>query len=232
MTFSKTCSLFPVLGQTPSQLLFAGLGIDSLGWPPSPLVRLPTPPPPFPSGLSNESLTPLSNLQNPDTEPPSAMDVDDPAMDPDLEWETVPETLKDDDTFVHAVWDIVGSQWRVYKDGRTWHQRVTHLQENWGPIINNLTLAYLTWKYPSESLPKDAAPPPSPSLSAPPSSYDFEIECIDLYTLSSVTHIQHNADVKTVSEALVLNGYIGATLQSPSIAISLRTLELYRRMLE
>jgi hypothetical protein len=38
------------------------------------------------------------------------MDIDNPAMDPDLEWETVPETLKDDETFVHAVRDIVGSQ--------------------------------------------------------------------------------------------------------------------------
>ncbi|KAG1781486.1 hypothetical protein EV702DRAFT_1041995 [Suillus placidus] len=170
--------------------------------------------------LSNESLTLLSNLQNPGAEPTSAMDVDNPAMDPDLEWETVPETLKDDNTFVHAVRDIVGSQWR----------RVTHLQENWGPIIKDLTLAYVTWKYPSESPPKDAVVPPSPSLSASPSSYDFEIECIDLYTLSNTTRIQRNANVKTVSEALVLNGYIGATPQSPSIAISLRTLELYRRI--
>jgi hypothetical protein len=38
------------------------------------------------------------------------MDVGDPSMDPDLEWETVPETLKDNDTFMHAVRDIVGSQ--------------------------------------------------------------------------------------------------------------------------
>ncbi|KAG0703209.1 hypothetical protein DFH29DRAFT_998662 [Suillus ampliporus] len=45
-----------------------------------------------------------------------------------------------------------------------------------------------------------------------------------------MTHIWHNADVKTVSEALVLNGYIGATPQSPSTAISLLTLELYYRM--
>ncbi|KAG2158621.1 uncharacterized protein EDB93DRAFT_1245848 [Suillus bovinus] len=176
------------------------------------------------SGLSNKSLTLLSNLQNSDAEPTFAMDVDDPSMDPDLEWETVPEMLKDDDTFMHVVWDIVGSQWRVYKDGRTWCQRVTRLQENWAPIIKDLTLAYLAWKYPSESPPNNAVPPPPPPSS--PSSYDFDIECIDIYTLSNTTHIQRNASVKTASEALVLNGYIGATPQSPSIAISLRTLEL------
>ncbi|KAG2158579.1 uncharacterized protein EDB93DRAFT_1237923 [Suillus bovinus] len=170
----------------------------------------------------------LSNLQNSDAEPTFAMDVDDPSMDPDLEWETVPETLKDDDTFMHAVRDIVGSQWRVYKDGRTWHQHVTCLQENWAPIIKDLTLAYLAWKYPSESPPNNAVPPPPPPSS--PSSYDFDIECINIYTLSNTTHIQHNASVKTTSEALVLNGYIGATPRSPSIAISLHTLELYRRI--
>jgi hypothetical protein len=118
----------------------------------------------------------------------------------------------------------------VYKDGRTWRQRVTRLQENWAPIIKDLTQAYLTWKYPSDSPPNDATPPSSRSPSPSPSSYDFDIECIDLYTLSSETHIQRNTDVKTVSEALVLNGYIGATPQSPSIAISLRTLKLYRRI--
>ncbi|KAG1807731.1 hypothetical protein EV424DRAFT_1543713 [Suillus variegatus] len=180
------------------------------------------------SDLSNESLTLLSNLQNSNAEPTFAMDVDDPSMDPDLEWETVPETLKDDDTFMHAVQDIVGSQWRVYKDGRTWHQRVTRLQENWAPIIKDLTLAYLAWKYPLESPPNNAVLPPPPPSS--PSSYDFDIECIDIYTLSNTTHIQRNASVKTASEALVLNGYIGATPQSPSIAISLHTLELYRRI--
>ncbi|KAG1845332.1 hypothetical protein F4604DRAFT_1688780 [Suillus subluteus] len=67
------------------------------------------------SGLSDKSLTLLSNLQNPDAETTSVMDVDDPAMDPDLEWETVPETLKDDATFIHAVWDIVGSQIHLQK---------------------------------------------------------------------------------------------------------------------
>ncbi|KAG2120942.1 uncharacterized protein F5147DRAFT_741824 [Suillus discolor] len=67
-------------------------------------------------------------------------------------------------------------------------------------------------------------------MSPSPSSYDFEIECIDIYTLSNTTHIQCHTNVKTVSEALVLNSYIGATPESPSIAISLRTLELYYRI--
>ncbi|KAG1739621.1 hypothetical protein EDD22DRAFT_982276 [Suillus occidentalis] len=118
------------------------------------------------------------------------MDINNPAMDPDLEWEPVPETLKDDETFVHAVWDIVRSH--------------------------------------PDSPPNDVAPPSSPSPS--PSSYDFDIECIDLYMLSSETHIQRNTDVKTVSEALILNSYIGVTPQSPSIAISLHTLKLYSRI--
>ncbi|KAG0708173.1 hypothetical protein DFH29DRAFT_979487 [Suillus ampliporus] len=56
------------------------------------------------------------------------------------------------------------------------------------------------------------------------------IDVINIYTLQSTAVIRRQASVSTVSEALVLNGYVGASPLSPTIAMSLSTLELYRRI--
>ncbi|PPQ87110.1 hypothetical protein CVT24_010780, partial [Panaeolus cyanescens] len=70
--------------------------------------------------------------------------------------------------------------------------------------------------------------PPTPQSSEPsfPKLLPFDIRVIDLYTLASTATIPRRDDQIT-SVALVEAGYIGNSPISPSIAISLRTLELY-----
>ncbi|EIW84255.1 hypothetical protein CONPUDRAFT_49671 [Coniophora puteana RWD-64-598 SS2] len=53
---------------------------------------------------------------------------------------------------------------------------------------------------------------------------------INLYTLQTETRISRSEDVGTAHEALVLNGYVGTSPDSPSLAVSISTLELYRRI--
>jgi hypothetical protein len=58
-------------------------------------------------------------------------------------------------------------------------------------------------------------------------SWDFTIEVIDIFILSTQALIVRSA---AISEALVLNGYLGTSPENPTTAISLRTLELYTRI--
>ncbi|KAG1869941.1 hypothetical protein F4604DRAFT_1926724 [Suillus subluteus] len=171
------------------------------------------------AGLSTESQTLLADMQHDAVDSTTAgivgtMD----AMDHDFQWETVPDDLRDNETFMLAVQDIVGSQWRIYKDSRGWRQHLVRLHANWSPLVNALTSGYLTWKYSS---------PPPPSE---PSPYDFSIDVINIYTLATSAYIHSSPTIETPAEALILNGYLGATPHSPTIAISLSTLELYRRL--
>ncbi|KAG2029491.1 hypothetical protein BDR03DRAFT_936832 [Suillus americanus] len=93
------------------------------------------------------------------------------AVDDDFQWETVPDDLRDNETFMLAVRDIVGT-----------------------------------------------------------CPFDFSINVINIYTLVTTANIHSAATIETAAEALVLSGYLGATPHSPTIAISLSTLELYRRL--
>ncbi|KAI0349069.1 hypothetical protein OH77DRAFT_1507574 [Trametes cingulata] len=72
-----------------------------------------------------------------------------------------------------------------------------------------------------ESAPSATATPPEPA------EYDFEIDVLDVYTKARTVHIKRNA-YQTTAEALVLHGYLGTTPITPSLAISLNTLELFR----
>ncbi|KAJ8691190.1 hypothetical protein PTI98_010784 [Pleurotus ostreatus] len=58
---------------------------------------------------------------------------------------------------------------------------------------------------------------------------DFDVFIIDLYTLEHTTTIHWTPDTEA-AVALVRNGYIGASPQAPTLAISLKTLELYHRL--
>ncbi|KAF9493811.1 hypothetical protein BDN71DRAFT_1483328 [Pleurotus eryngii] len=57
----------------------------------------------------------------------------------------------------------------------------------------------------------------------------FEIYTVDLYTLHDITII-HRKPTMEASIALVQNRYLGASPLVPTLAISLKTLELYRRL--
>jgi len=131
---------------------------------------------------------------------------------------------------------------RVYRDTRTWRQRLERQQSNWNAIFTSLTDAFLQWKYPttapdppttSRDTPEARAPPsptdsPSP-IDVDPISYDFTIDCVDLYTLSTSIHVPRTASM-TAAEALMIQGYLVTSPVDPTLAISVKTLELFRRL--
>jgi hypothetical protein len=119
---------------------------------------------------------------------------------------------------------------RYYKDGRTWRQRLTRIQANWAPFLDSMTLAFLRWKYPDNVGSVNVAPPsPSGDSTMNDTTLAFEVETIDLYNLTMVATITRSGNA-TVAESLVQNGWLGASPINPSIAISLKTLELFRRL--
>ncbi len=68
------------------------------------------------------------------------------------------------------------------------------------------------------------------AASAQDPQYDFFIRVIDIYTLEEVVEIKPLASTKSGAAALVMQGYIGASPVKPSLAISIKTLELFRRL--
>ncbi|KAL7280958.1 hypothetical protein ACG7TL_005907 [Trametes sanguinea] len=76
-------------------------------------------------------------------------------------------------------------------------------------------------RQPSEHVPE------SSEQAAASSEYDFEIEVLDFFTRQHKAYIKRSPDQST-AEALVAHGFLGTTPISPSIAISLETLELMR----
>jgi hypothetical protein len=59
-------------------------------------------------------------------------------------------------------------------------------------------------------------------------SYDFEIEVLDIYTLQRKAIIPRNSKSASPAIDLVCAGFLSATPESPSLAVSLKTLELFR----
>ncbi|KAJ3872118.1 hypothetical protein F5051DRAFT_445496 [Lentinula edodes] len=87
--------------------------------------------------------------------------------------------------------------YRKYKDSRTWGQH-----------------SYTGWKY------KSYAP------LTPDPEYEFSISVVDIYTLECSTRITRDENTNS-SKALVQAGYLGTSPEQPSLAVSLRTLELF-----
>ena len=87
----------------------------------------------------------------------------------------------------------------------------------------------MDWKYATTT-----TSPPSQTVSGPPSStptsnYDFSLEVLDVYTLNTSVTIPCSEKEMPI-QALVKHGYLGNTPATPSLAISFRTLELFRCM--
>lgn len=70
---------------------------------------------------------------------------------------------------------------------------------------------------------------PSPGQTDNSSPFDFSIDTIDLYTLQRTHTIHRTAQMKT-AVALMTQGFLSNVPLRPSIALSLKTLELYRRL--
>ena len=62
------------------------------------------------------------------------------------------------------------------------------------------------------------------------SSVDFDIGVINIYMLEWGAHIPHGEESELPLEALALSRYLGNKPLNPSLAISIRTLDLYRRL--
>jgi hypothetical protein len=125
---------------------------------------------------------------------------------------------------------------RVYRDTRTWRQRLERQQSNWKAVLPSLIDAFLGWKYPEMLTTSAATPMTSDTLEAnttppdvDPVSYDFSIECVDLYSLTTSIDVPRTSSMTAV-EALMVQGYLATSPVDPTLAISIKTLELFRKL--
>ncbi|KAH9951708.1 hypothetical protein B0H21DRAFT_842744 [Amylocystis lapponica] len=179
------------------------------------------------AGLDAESLRILAEMRGEGSSQandgaPQHMAVDEEHTGNESDWVPVPDEHDDDTAFIHALRDIEGSRWksRWYKDARTWRQRVQNLDENWRPLIPDLVDAYIAWRYGQSG--SSGGDEPVRGL------YDFDINVFDIYSLASTATVSRDADTKSAAVALVASGYLGITPFSPSLAVSIKTLELLR----
>ena len=90
--------------------------------------------------------------------------------------------------------------------------------------------SYMDWKYELSTTRSTSPMEVDPSTAIPPSgNYDFELPVLDIYTLDTSVTIPCPGEELPIA-ALVKNGYLGNTPATPSLAISLKTLELFRRI--
>lgn len=144
---------------------------------------------------------------------------------------------------------------RYQRDERTWRSRLADFHQNWRPLIEGITDAYLRWKYDDSTgtghhsltavvsgeldglsangsvhcaSERATSPTPSSGNHAAPSNFtDIKVTVIDIYTLSTSVKLSR-VDDKTTAVALANLGFIGNTPFRPSVAVSMKTLELYR----
>ena len=98
------------------------------------------------------------------------------------------------------------------------------MDENWRPLLPTLVEAYLRRGHEgadSEGSVSEGSQEGTPDLSP------FTIDVYDMHTLEARVEIPRRED-QTTAEALVAAGYLGNTPIAPSIAISLKTLEMLR----
>lgn len=79
--------------------------------------------------------------------------------------------------------------------------------------------------------PATGPPTSCPDLPAREESlYNFDIDVFDLTTLVKTAHISCPPTMTSAARAIVLHGYVPTSPLRPSLAISLRSLELLRRI--
>ncbi|KAG6809418.1 hypothetical protein H0H92_000329 [Tricholoma furcatifolium] len=187
------------------------------------------------SGLSRSTLRTLqNNTINPCQDTTDAATSDDNMGD----WQDIVDDVigggpegsvdngEDVDDIVYDLRDIVTSRWksRWFTDHRTWRLRRERFDKNWEVVMPDIVTAYLAWRK------SQVSTMPAPSLQNPvphDPAYDFTLDAIDIYTLPTTLSITRSANT-SASAALVDAGYLGNTPLSPSLAISLKTLELLR----
>ncbi|KAF6757867.1 hypothetical protein DFP72DRAFT_1108913 [Ephemerocybe angulata] len=138
------------------------------------------------------------------------------------QWVDINENLSPEELARAVDAAAVDPKWskRHYRDGRTWRNRRQRFDNTWAEHFEALTDAYLRWKYPGSQ----NAASPSPSNRT---DLDLHIATADLYTLEKEATIPRRDDQMSMV-ALVEAGYLGNSPLSPSLAISLKTLELFK----
>lgn len=120
---------------------------------------------------------------------------------------------------------------RQYLERRTWKQRLTRARQNWEPVLPSLVELYMSWRHLTAvtrpTSPMVVEPSSPPSDIPPPGDFTFPIEVFDVYTLEASATIPCSAEDLPV-QALVKSGYLGNSPATPSLAISFRTLDLFR----
>ena len=93
----------------------------------------------------------------------------------------------------------------------------------------------MEWKYatttthPPSPMVVDRPSPTSPPNVPPPDNFSFSLEVLDVYMLeTSVTFLCSREGLPI--KALIKSGYLGNTPTTPSLAISLQMLELFRHI--
>ena len=107
---------------------------------------------------------------------------------------------------------------RVAQDDRTWRERLNAAHANWKEQMSLLTEAYLAFRHPIEG-----------KEDVRKVDLTGTIRVLDFYTLQNEVEYSVRAGQRT-SEALVTAGYLPNSPTSPSIAISIKTLELLRSL--
>lgn len=97
------------------------------------------------------------------------------------------------------------------------------MDANWKPLLESLTEAFIQWKYHSRP---DIVTFSDPKAQPAVDGWDFDQDIIDLYTLAQVAVIPRDENTPA-AVALVRAGFLGASPNNPSFAISLRTLDLF-----
>lgn len=112
--------------------------------------------------------------------------------------------------------------------------RNKRLSENWALMLPDLSKAYLERQQrPQGTTSPDTSSGPSEGAAvistAAPSEYDCELDTIDVFNLSTfITLGGRTEDSPSLAEEMVSEGYIVNAPFSPSVAVSIETLELYR----
>ncbi len=106
------------------------------------------------------------------------------------------------------------------KAKRTWKQRIERFNNAWALRIDGLVDDFIKWKYDSSS-PEDVVD----------TTHNFTIDVIDIHTLQNEAIIPR-ANIINISaaSALVRAGYLPSSPETPSLAVSLRTLDLFRTL--
>ncbi|KAG1884774.1 hypothetical protein F4604DRAFT_1919295 [Suillus subluteus] len=96
------------------------------------------------------------------------------------------------------------------------------------PLLVPLTDTYLRWKATCSDQPQPVPTNNCPSI--PSDSYSFTISIVDIFTLQTSAFIHRDVDSLSPAIDLIRASFLSHVPVSPSVAISLRTLEHFRHL--